>query len=895
MILDACLRDAPAACRGRWSPGPAAMEQDPSSENVSPLDLRTKRSQDTPGPAGDSQCQRSGHQLGTPPGDGTITGRCHLRARPPEVRDTAPLGTPAHLPWPHGLHPALLYHGHPEPPAFHHQPQGVIQRVGVLDPHPLMAPSVTGRDGAQPPVGIPEERPEIWRSQQRSVCPVPPATGSPRPGDRPGFQSPQTVSPLEGLSDGATPTQEPAGTLRALGGGEEEATSVPRSLGKAQNSLPLRKRRYAVQACEGTPLPATKVPKEQAGALGVKEEPGAAESASQHPQQPLSFTNGCAHPDLGCSYLDECPRPAAYYPGPHRSYPPHHLPLYPLASHALGQGAMLGIHPSPYQLICPLENQLNSDIALASKQDEDGDTALHIAVAQGNFPAIQRLVHLFLQGQKNLDTFNNLRQTPLHLAVITKQPEVAQLLVRHRASPMALDRNGQTSIHLACEHGSLQCLQALISQSQEALDLETRNYEGFTPLHVAVETSDSDLVLFLLHQGADIDAVDIKSGRSPLTHAVDNNSMDMVSLLIRNGANVNSQTYSGNTALHSASGRGLLDIVRVLVKNGADSSIKNYHNDTSLMVASNKKVTDILRGKASRPLPHQCSTPKAAAEIVKEMPSPGSSCTSSPSRQLVCNDSLCQSPATVHRSSLMTSHQVLPASPPQTLRSMSNYSCEPKISQRKGTSLPQASHRPDGISDGVRTLGLGCDQFCSGQSDVLRPIVTYPMPYSPHPVKLEDGLTHFAPCTPQTVKLESGLYTSTAIASDVSLLALGHMRTHKETSRVLAPLRNGLMDPTFPARCSPNSTSTMFMCSEYLTSHGKAVTSIVCPSPSVFQHVAGSPTKINNSDQTAAVRSTGQDLPQVQTFTGTTSPPLPHRTGDSGQDEHSKDMGQKAV
>lgn len=60
--------------------------------------------------------------------------------------------------------------------------------------------------------------------------------------------------------------------------------------------------------------------------------------------------------------------------------------------------------------------------------------------------------------------------------------------------------------------------------------------------------------------------------------------------VIQSGCDVNAQSYSGNTALHSACGRGQIEIVRVLLKNGADSSLKNNHNDTAIMVAKNKKV-----------------------------------------------------------------------------------------------------------------------------------------------------------------------------------------------------------------------------------------------------------------------------------------------------------------
>ncbi|XP_072910800.1 B-cell lymphoma 3 protein homolog isoform X1 [Hemitrygon akajei] len=305
--------------------------------------------------------------------------------------------------------------------------------------------------------------------------------------------------------------------------------------------------------------------------------------------------------------------PAAYYPA--------QLPLCPLPTHPpLGISGLAGLHsPACSLLLPPQGDPLASDIAVATRQDEDGDTPLHIAVAQGDVHMVQRLVHLLLVGKKSLDIYNNLRQTPLHLAVITRHAGLTAVLVTGGASPVLLDRNGQSAIHLACEHRCLSCLRSLLGQAQGkgrgAADLDIRNYEGYTPLHIAVNNQDHEILTFLLDQGADIDAVDIKSGRTALIHAVENDCRDLVQLLLEHGASVNLQTYSGNTALHSASGRGLMDIVKVLLKNGADTSIKNCHNDTSLTVAKNKKVVDVLRGKASR-LPSQPgSIPMGTSEL----------------------------------------------------------------------------------------------------------------------------------------------------------------------------------------------------------------------------------------------------------------------------------------
>ncbi|KAK2844827.1 hypothetical protein Q5P01_011486 [Channa striata] len=259
----------------------------------------------------------------------------------------------------------------------------------------------------------------------------------------------------------------------------------------------------------------------------------------------------------------------------------------------------LNFVPQPnHALVHQTENLLTA-IALATRQDEDGDTALHVAVVKGELVVVATLIHYLLVAQRSPDIYNNLRQTPLHLAVITQQPRMVLALLNAGADPAALDRNGQTAFHLCCEYNQPECLSVVLSSSPPCLEI--RNFEGFSPLHLAVLRGHKDLARMLLDAGADINAMDVKSGQSPLMHAVESNNVDMVHFLIENGCDVNSQSYSGNTSLHSACGRGQVDTVRLLLKSGADSSLKNYHNDTPVMVAKNKKIADVLRGRGSKP------------------------------------------------------------------------------------------------------------------------------------------------------------------------------------------------------------------------------------------------------------------------------------------------------
>ncbi|XP_077576958.1 B-cell lymphoma 3 protein homolog isoform X2 [Stigmatopora nigra] len=280
-------------------------------------------------------------------------------------------------------------------------------------------------------------------------------------------------------------------------------------------------------------------------------------------------------------------------------YPPYH---YPKLAH-------FGFHPT---------QNIQASIALATRQDEDGDTALHIAVVQEELAMVLQLIHLLRYAGRSLDVYNNLRQTPLHLAVITQQVSMVNALLRAGSDPSVLDRNGQTALHLCCEYNHPECLHAVLLSPSSAVCLEVKNFQGLSSLHLAVLHAHINLVSMLLGAGADINAMDIKSGQNPLILAVESNNVEMVKFLIENGCDVNRSSYSANTALHSACARGQTDMVRALLKSGANSSVKNYHNDTPVMLAKNKMITDILRGKGSKAI-------RVSDTLIVESTSPHSS------------------------------------------------------------------------------------------------------------------------------------------------------------------------------------------------------------------------------------------------------------------------------
>ena len=97
-------------------------------------------------------------------------------------------------------------------------------------------------------------------------------------------------------------------------------------------------------------------------------------------------------------------------------------------------------------------------------------------------------------------------QTTLHLAVLTDQPEVVRQLMTAGADPNAQDRNGQTAAHMCAARGHIGCLLEILKAKRKELDLEIKNYNGLTALHVAVQKKHKSIVEALIKCGVNLNA-----------------------------------------------------------------------------------------------------------------------------------------------------------------------------------------------------------------------------------------------------------------------------------------------------------------------------------------------------------------------------------------------------
>ncbi|XP_074521088.1 NF-kappa-B inhibitor zeta [Halichoeres trimaculatus] len=341
-----------------------------------------------------------------------------------------------------------------------------------------------------------------------------------------------------------------------------------------------------------------------------------------------AFGNDSNHHPLNTSVMSD-----------YASAAPESGPVLHQVQHPPVQGAGAEVRMSLFQWQIQQEAQRVGGLSpeLLNMQDSDGDTFLHIAVAQGK-RALTFVLAAKMANCGSLDMKEHNGQTALQIAAAINQPLIVQDLLGHGAQVNTRDLWGRSPLHVCAEKGhflSLQSIWRTLTGSGKPIDVDLHNYDGLTPLHAAVLSHNTvvrehrsegnscshrameqlqrrqmyvECVKTLLLMGASCGAKDLKSGRTCLHMAAEEANVELLHIFLNDPSSlsiINIKTFSGNTALHVVSSlrnrNTQVEAAKLLMRKGADPGIRNFENDLPSQLAPEgavgEKVRKILKGK----------------------------------------------------------------------------------------------------------------------------------------------------------------------------------------------------------------------------------------------------------------------------------------------------------
>ncbi|XP_021077932.1 transient receptor potential cation channel subfamily A member 1 isoform X1 [Mus pahari] len=205
--------------------------------------------------------------------------------------------------------------------------------------------------------------------------------------------------------------------------------------------------------------------------------------------------------------------------------------------------------------------------------DGYGNTPLHCAAEKNQVESVKFLLS---QGA-NPNLRNRNMMSPLHIAVHGMYNEVIKVLTEHKATNINLEgENGNTALMSTCAKDNSEALQILLEKGAK---LCKSNKWGDYPVHQAAFSGAKKCMELILVYGekagysreSHINFVNHKKA-SPLHLAVQSGDLDMIKMCLDNGAHIDMMENAKCMALHFAATQGATDIVKLMISSYTGSS-----------------------------------------------------------------------------------------------------------------------------------------------------------------------------------------------------------------------------------------------------------------------------------------------------------------------------------
>mmetsp|Transcript_70558 Transcript_70558/g.169052 ORF Transcript_70558/g.169052 Transcript_70558/m.169052 type:complete len:377 (+) Transcript_70558:108-1238(+) len=188
-------------------------------------------------------------------------------------------------------------------------------------------------------------------------------------------------------------------------------------------------------------------------------------------------------------------------------------------------------------------------------------------------------------------------------------PLLSLLMDRDADVTMPSIHRNETPLHHACRFGRLAAATLLLKPAHNSCGLDAPNAAGWTPLHIAVENGDLQMMRVLLEGGASPEARNTTfGGDRPIHIALRRQDIAALELLLEHGAKVDVANAAGMTPLHIAASAANYPCVSLLVRSRGDAARKDSSGRNALQCIpkgkpSSDKVILLLQAYARPPHP----------------------------------------------------------------------------------------------------------------------------------------------------------------------------------------------------------------------------------------------------------------------------------------------------
>lgn len=213
--------------------------------------------------------------------------------------------------------------------------------------------------------------------------------------------------------------------------------------------------------------------------------------------------------------------------------------------------------------------------ASPDSRDQNKQTPLHKLVRSGCLECLT----LLLDAGANLNAADKNGVSPILQAAKTGQTALIDTLLQAGANRQASDNASRSALWWAVKNEHKPAALALLHQQLVDNALNQPDLDGLTPLHLAVQHNDLELVTRLASPNT-INAT-TERGSTPLTLAAHAGETSVAALLIELGANVDQANNVGDTPLMEAIHQQAEPTAMLLVKSGASLNIHNVSGQSA--------------------------------------------------------------------------------------------------------------------------------------------------------------------------------------------------------------------------------------------------------------------------------------------------------------------------